>query len=120
MLPQPWSDPSLFTARVQPKRVQQHPRFNGQLPFPFQMHTSHLMSRWLHDGIYRGCNGTTQSFTCTMKNEQFANAFRQLNQSMEFVPNGSDGQAGHAGEHRNIWIVILVISLLLLVVQFLK
>jgi hypothetical protein len=62
----------------------------------------------------------SRNLVCTMKNEQFANAFRQLNQSMEYLPDPAGDRADGIREQRYILIAVLAISLFLLVWQFRK
>jgi hypothetical protein len=62
----------------------------------------------------------SRNLDCSMKNEQFANAFRQLNQSMEYLPDPVGDRADGIREQRYILIAVLAIALFLLVMQFLK
>jgi hypothetical protein len=62
----------------------------------------------------------SSKFVCTMKNEQFAGAFKQLNQAMEFQPGSALAQADRRRARRNFWITALFIAIFVLLSQFRK
>jgi Flp pilus assembly protein protease CpaA len=57
------------------------------------------------------------TFVCTMRNQGFASAFRELNQSLEFDPAMPVGPATHTPTKRRFWLALCVISVLALLAQ---
>lgn len=58
------------------------------------------------------------TFVCTMRDERFALAFRELNQSLEFDPAGRAAQIDRVHASRKFWIALIVFGGLAILSQF--
>jgi hypothetical protein len=58
------------------------------------------------------------TFVCTMRNEAFARAFRELNQSLEFDPRSPIEKSDQMRTNRSFWLVLFVISVSVLLVKY--
>jgi hypothetical protein len=57
------------------------------------------------------------TFVCTMRNEAFATAFRELNKSLEFDPASPAAQIDRARAKRKFWIAVALFAGLAVLIQ---